>query len=66
MAEISPSDLTPIALGAFVFLALLGLRASPARRPSGPAYRPRTCRACMADHPAFANYCRRCGRHLPQ
>ena len=49
--------------GLFLFFVVIG-RAGSARRPAEHAYHPRSCRACMADHPPFANYCRHCGRQL--
>jgi hypothetical protein len=48
----------------FVAGPLLGVvYRSVARRLDAPAD-PRACRACQIEHPAFAGYCRRCGRRL--
>jgi predicted amidophosphoribosyltransferase len=42
-----------------VIMMLLGVR-----RPMAGGRMPRLCRACGAEHPPFARYCRRCGREL--
>ena len=57
-------DMTLFVLGAVALFALVAGRAGAGRRGAELAHRPRFCRACMADHPPFANYCRHCGRQL--
>ena len=50
--------------GLFLFFVVIGGRSGATRRQVVQTYHPRSCRACMADHPPFANYCRHCGRQL--
>lgn len=46
-----------------VFVVVGGAAAAARRAPMfGTAVR--RCRACATDHPAFAAFCKRCGRQL--
>jgi ribosomal protein L40E len=46
-----------------VVMVLLVITASQHRRHAGETDQ-RLCRSCGTSHPAFARFCRRCGRAL--
>jgi ribosomal protein L40E len=46
----------------FVVVVVVMLVLAPARR--GAMFARRVCRDCGAGHPAFARFCRRCGKRL--
>ena len=57
--------LFPVILVLIVFVAIWALTASARRNRGQLPETPRACIGCGMIHPGHANYCRQCGRKLP-